>query len=132
MQRTSQSHLDTKKAWARFHWQPSCKKESSVWMEVSILEAAKAISLQSIQAIKKEREKSIAVGRMAKTSFPARKDMITFNCKLFSVSYSSCLLTNEAEARISSSDLTYVLPRPQFSLVGVAMLDSRPEMGICG
>ena len=33
---------------------------SSVWMEVSLQEATAAISLQSIQAIKKEREKSIA------------------------------------------------------------------------
>ena len=88
-------------------------------MEVSIQEAAAAISLQSIQAIKKEREKSIAVGRMAKTSLPARKGMITFNCKLFSVSYSSCLATNEAEAR--NLPRTYgrgILPRPQFSLMG--------------
>ena len=56
--------------------------------------------------------------------FPARKDMITFNCKLFSVSYSSCLSANVAEARISSQ--TYgggILPWPQISLVGVATLD---------
>ena len=111
VQRTSQSHLETKKACARFHWQPSCKKENSVWMEVSLQEAAAAISLQSIQAIKKEREKSIAKA----LSIPcwkdgkkhARKYMITFNCKLFSVSYSSCLAANEAEARISSSDLRW-------------------------
>ena len=36
------------------------KKESSVKMEVSRQDAAAAITLQSIQAIKKEREKSIA------------------------------------------------------------------------
>ena len=61
-------------------------------------------------------------GRLAKTSFPARKDLITFNCKLFSVSISSSLAANEAK------DLpqTYggdILPWPQISLVGVAMLD---------
>ena len=50
---------------------------------------------------------SVPVGRIVKTSFPARKDMITFNCKLFSVSYSSCLSPNEAKARISSSDLRW-------------------------
>ena len=49
----------------------------------------------------------VPVGRIAKTSFPARKDMITFNCKLFSVSYSSCLAANDAEARISSSILRW-------------------------
>ena len=42
------------------------------------------------------------------TSFPAKKDMITFNCKLFDVSYSNCLAANEAEARILSSDLLVV------------------------
>ena len=79
--------------------------------EVSLQEATAEISLQSIQAIKKEREKiitkalSVPVGRMVKTSFPARKDMITFNCKVFSVSYSSCLSPNKAEARISSSEV---------------------------
>ena len=65
--------------------------------------------------------------------------MINFNCKLFSVSYSSCLAANDAEARISSSDRiiyaqTYVggvLPRPQISLVGVATHD-KPLIGICG
>ena len=40
--------------------------------------------------------------------FPSQEDMITFNCKLFSVSYSSCLAANKAEARISSSDLLVV------------------------
>ena len=37
-----------------------CKIASSVRMEDSLQEATAAISLQSIQAIKKEREKSIA------------------------------------------------------------------------
>ena len=46
-----------------FHWQPSCKIASSVCMEeVSLQEATAEISLQSIQAIKKEREKSISKG----------------------------------------------------------------------
>ena len=79
--------------------------------EVSLQEATAEISLQSIEAIKKEREKSIAkapfpnpVERMAKPSFPARKDMITYNCKLLSVPCSSCLSTHNAEAKISSSD----------------------------
>ena len=50
--------------------------------------------------------------------------MITFNCKLFSVSCSSCLSANEAEARISSSDYGGgILPWPQISRVGVATLD---------
>ena len=80
-------------------------------MEVSPQEATAAISLQSIQVIKKEREKSI------KGSFhtpleewkkhPSQQGMITFNCKLFSVSYSNCLSANEAEARKSSSDLRW-------------------------
>ena len=33
--------------------------------------------------------------------------IINFNCKLFNVSYSSCLCANEAEARLSSSDLRW-------------------------
>ena len=58
--RTSQSHLEAEESLCPFHWQPSCKIASSVWMEVSLQEATAAISLQSIQAIKKELEKSIA------------------------------------------------------------------------
>ena len=64
--RTSQSHLETEEnlcpiPLATQYWQPSCKIASSVWMEeVSLQEATAEISLQSIQAIKKEREKSIA------------------------------------------------------------------------
>ena len=53
----------------------------------------------------------------------------------FQCIYSSCLAANEAETRISSSDLPYgggILPWPQISLMGVATLDSQPEMGICG
>ena len=106
------SHLETQESLGPIPLATQLQ-ESKLWMKVSLQEAAAAISLQSIQAIKKEREKSIAkallylVGRMAKTSFPARKDMITFNCKLFSVSYSSCLAANDAEARISSSDLRW-------------------------
>ena len=53
------SHLEIEESLhARFHWQ--LQDASSVWMEVSLQEASAAISLQSIQAIKKEREKSIA------------------------------------------------------------------------
>ena len=33
-----------------------------------------------------------------------KERQITFNCKIISVSYSSCLSANEAEARLSSSD----------------------------
>ena len=65
------------------------------WNEeiASIQEATAAIS---IQAIKKEREKSIAKSlsiprwKDGKNIHPS-KERLTFNCKLFSVSYSSCL-----------------------------------------
>ena len=61
--RTSQSHLETEESLCPIHWQPSCKIASSVCMEeVSLQEATAEISLQSIQAIKKEREKSISKG----------------------------------------------------------------------
>ena len=139
--RTSQSHLETEDSLCPIPLATQFKIASSVWMEVSLQEATPAISLQAMQAIKKEWEKSIAkalsipFGRMAKTSLPARKDMITFNFKLFSVSYSSCLSANEAEARISSSDLRWwntsvveyfrggILPGLQITLEGVATLD---------
>ena len=94
--------------------------------ESSLQEAAAAISLQSI---KKERDKSIAKAlsiprwKDGKNILPSRKDMITFNCKLFSVSYSSCLT-----AKPEYLPQTYgggILPWPQISLVSVAMLDSR-------
>ena len=72
------------------------------------------------------------VGRMAKTSLPARKDRITSNCKLFSVSYTSCLAAMKLKPEYLPQ--TYgggILPWPQINIVGVAMLD-KPMMGICG
>ena len=49
--RISQSQ---RKLCARFHWQPSCKIASSVWMEeVSLQEATAEISLQSIRRSKR-------------------------------------------------------------------------------
>ena len=69
---------------------------------------------------------------MAKTSFPAMKDMITSNCKLFSVTYTSCLAATKLKPEYLPQ--TYgggILPWPQISLVGVATLD-KPMMGICG
>ena len=93
-------------------------------MKVSLQEETAAISLQSIQAIKKEQEKSIAKALSIPRWKDAKKDMITFKCKLFSVSYSSCLSANEAEATISSSDLGGgILPWLHISLVGVATFD---------
>ena len=69
-------------------------------MEVSLHEAAAAISLQSIQ---KEREKSIAKAlsiahrKDGKNIFPSKKRHDN----------SSCLSANEAEARIFFSDLRW-------------------------
>ena len=113
------------KACARFHWQPSCKIASSVWMEVSLQEETAAISSGDKKGAGEEHSKGSfhtpwKDGK--KTSLPARKDMITFNCKLFSVSYSNHLSANEAE----NLPQTYgggILPWPQISLVGVATLD---------
>ena len=49
--------------------------------------------------------------------------MITFNCKVFSVPCSSCLSTNEAEARkIFQTYGGGILPWPQISLEGEATL----------
>ena len=107
-------------------------------MEAFLREAAAAISLQSMQAIKKKREKSIAKAlsithwKDDKNIFPARKDMITSNCKLFSVSHSSCLAAMKLKPEYLPQ--TYgggILPWPQISLVSVATLD-KPMMGICG
>ena len=59
----SKSSRDRRKLVPDGIWQPSCKIASSVWMEeVSLQEGTAEISLQSIQAIKKEREKSISKG----------------------------------------------------------------------
>ena len=92
---------------ARFHWQPSCKIASSIWMEVSLQEATAAISLQSISGDQKGagEEHSKGTFHTPLEGWQNRKD--TFNCKLFSVSYSSCLSANEAEAILSSSDLRW-------------------------
>ena len=79
---------------------------------------AAAISLQLIQAIKKKLEKSIA------KLFPCPVS----NCRLFSVSYSSCLAATKLKPQTNGGG---ILPWPQISLVGVATLD-KPMMGICG
>ena len=58
--------------------------------------------------------------------------MITSNCKLFSVSYASCLAATKLKPEYLPQ--TYgggMLPWPQISLVGVATLD-KLMMGICG
>ena len=92
-------------------------------MEVFLREAAAAISLQLIQAIKKKLEKSIA-----KALFPYPVS----NCKLFSVSCSSCLAaTNLKPEYLPQTYGGGILPWPHISLVGVATLD-KPMMGICG
>ena len=92
-----------------------------------------------MQAIIKEQEKSIAKAlsilswKDVLTSFPAKKDMITFNCKLFDVSYSNCLAANEAEARIFSSDLLVVAYFHSHRLVSWEWLCLiAAEMGTCG
>ena len=121
--RTSQSHLETEENLCPFHWQPSCKKASSVWMEeVSLQEATAEISLQSIQAIKKELERAYQrlfpypIGR-AKTSFQARKDMIM--CHTRAVYLQTKLKTEYLPQTYGGG----ILPWPQISLVGVSTID---------
>ena len=70
-------------------------------MEVSIQEITAGISLQSIQAIKKEREKSIAKA----LSTPGWKDGKYIHHSKERHDNFQCNSANEAEARISSSDL---------------------------
>ena len=79
-------------------------------MEVSLQEATAAISSGDKKGAGEEHSKGsfhTPLEGWKKTSLPAMKDMITLNCKLFSVSYSNCLSANEAEARKSSSDLQW-------------------------
>ena len=67
---------------------------------------------------------SIPFGRMAKISLPARKDIITFNCKLFSCHTLADYL--QTKLRPDYLPQTYcggILPWPQISLMGVATLD---------
>ena len=92
MLRTSQSHLETEESLCPFHWQPSCKIASSVCMEeVSLQEATAEISLQSIQAIKKEREKNISKGSFrtrwkdGKNILPSKERHDNFQLQAFSV-----------------------------------------------
>ena len=75
-----------------------------------------------------EREKSIAKALHAPLEgwqkiFPSKERHDNFQLQTFSVSYSSCLSANEAEARISSSDLRWRHTSLQISLVGAAKLD---------
>ena len=91
-------------------------------MEVFLREAAAAISLQLIQAIKKKLEKSIAKA----LSIPR------FQLQAFQCIYSSCLAATKLKPEYLPQ--TYgggILPWPHISLVGVATLD-KPMMGICG
>ena len=126
--RTSQSHLETEESLCPI----PLATQLQDWMDFFLFRK----QLQQSQAIKKEWEKSIAKALSIprwkdgkKIPLPARKDMITFNCKFFSVSYSSCLSANEAY--LPQTYRGGILPWPQISLVGVATLDW-PEMGICG
>ena len=128
--RTSQSHLETEESLCPIPLATQLQNSKLCLDGKKFLFSYAEISLQSIQAIKKEREKSIAkalsipVGRMAKKSFPARKDMITFNCKLFSVSCSSCYLQTKLKPEyLPQTYVGGILPWPQISLVGVATLD---------
>ena len=79
--------------------------------EVSLQDLTAEISLQSIQAIKKEREKSIAkalfipLWKAGKNILPSKERHDNFQLQVFQCVNSSCLSANEAEARISSSDL---------------------------
>ena len=59
--------------------------------------------------------------------------MIPSNCKLFSVSYSSCLAATKLKPEYLPQTYSggILLPSPQISLVGVATLD-KPMMGTCG
>ena len=89
-------------------------QESKLCLDESFSSGSNCSNLLAIDTgDKKEAGESIAKAlsiphwKDGKNIFPARKDMITFNYKLFSVSYSSCLAANEAEARISSSDLRW-------------------------
>ena len=92
--------------------------------EVSLQEATAEISLQSIQAIKKERERAYQrffpypVGR-AKTSFPERKDIIMCVIDTLAV-YLQTKLKSEYLPQTYGGG---ILPWPQISLVGVATLD---------
>ena len=109
--RTSQSHLETEESLCQI---PLATQLQSSKLCLDGRSFSSGFNCRNLFAINTgdqkgvgEKALSIPFGRMAKTSFPARKDMITFNCKLFSVSCSSCLSANEAEARISSSDLRW-------------------------
>ena len=91
--------------------------------------------------IKKEREKSIAKAlsiphwKDGKIIPPSKERHDNVQLQVFQcVIYCSCLPANEAEARISSSDLRWwggLLPWPKISLMVWLCLTSR-KCGICG
>ena len=92
-------------------------------MEVFLREAAAAISLQLIQAIKKKLEKSIA-----KALSILRFQLQTFQCIIL---YSFLAATKLKPEYLPQTYGAGILPWPHISLVGVATLD-KPMMGICG
>ena len=108
-------------------------------MEVFLREAAAAISLQSIQVIKKKREKSITKAfsiprwKDGKNIFPSKERHDNFQLQTFQcIIHTSCLVTMKLKPEYLPQ--TYgggILPWPQISLVGVATLD-KPMVGICG
>ena len=102
VQRTSQSHLETEESLGPIPLATQLQ-ESKNCLDGSFSAGSSCSNLLAINT----GDQKEAGEEHAKTSFPARKNMITFNYKLFTVSYSSCLAANEAEARISSSDLRW-------------------------
>ena len=128
-------HLETEES-LRFHWQHSCKIEISVWMDFSLLETTAAISLQSIQAIKKEGKMNIAKAlsiprwKDGKNIPPTKERHDNFQLQAFQC----VILYLQTKLKPKYLPQTYgdgILPWPQISLVGVATPDW-PEMGICG
>ena len=119
VQRTSQSHLETEESLCPIPLATQLQDSKLCLDGRSLSSGSNCRNLFAINTGDQKGEgeehskKALSIpqlegyGRMVKTSFPARKDMITFNCKLFSVSYPSCLSANEAGARISSTDLRW-------------------------
>ena len=124
--RTSQSHLETEESLGPIPLATQLQ-ESKLCLDGSFTSGSNCSNLLAIDTTGAGKEHSKGSFHAPlegwQKIFPSKERHDNFQLQTFSVSYSSCLAANEAEARISFSDLRWRHTSLQISLVGAAKLD---------
>ena len=107
VQRTSQSHLETKERLGPIPLATQLQ-ESKRCLDGSFTSGSSCSNLLATGAGKEHSKGSFHAPLEGwQKIFPSKEKHDNFQLQTFSVSYLSCLAANEAEARISSSDLRW-------------------------